>query len=318
MARQIEGRFSPPDPIQNELVFVADPDLLSAKGLGPLQHSSWFSLEKRPRHEPIVHSYESYEVHIEAGSPLGIATIYDYDLLLFAVSQMVAAMKQGREVGRTIKFQGSEFYRFVGKRDAGTQNYRYLEDTIERLNGTRIRTNLFATDEVERGRGWLNWLSDSYVIERRKKRDDVIVRLTLPDFIYRAVQNEKNWLTIDRSYFGIMSATSRFLYLWGRKAAGYREGDHWEESFELIHEKSGSRQPLRKFKETLREAIRTQSIPGYTLRETGLTKRQPKLYLERNKTHPLLLTGSFGKIRKKALPKFDDSANQMRLFGDES
>ena len=51
-----------------------------------------FSLAKRPRHTPMVHEYrgEFFRVSPSRGSP-GLATIWDADILIWAVSQFAEA-----------------------------------------------------------------------------------------------------------------------------------------------------------------------------------------------------------------------------------
>jgi plasmid replication initiation protein len=300
-------------PQQEDLFFTTVDALVKPKGLGQLQHTSWFSLDKRIRRDPIVHEYKNYRVEIHAGRP-GLATIHDFDLLLFALSQLADRINKGLPAYRTINFYANHYFKFAGKKAPGKRDYDNLRGTLERLNTTEIKTNLFPTTTIAEGQAGTSWLTDYKIVRRKEATDGTVAQLELPKFLFDAATDKKNWLTLDRAYFGLMGGLDKFLYLWARKAVGGKSGDHWDERFASIYEKSATRQSFPKFKHRLRQTIERQSIPGYILQEHLSSRGEAILDLVRSQSDPLLLSGLTTKIRKKALPKVDNTANQMDLF----
>jgi plasmid replication initiation protein len=71
-------------------------------------------------------------------------------------------------------------------------------------------------------------------------------------------------LTIDRAYFDLTGGLDRWLYRLVRKHGG-RQRDGWRFDFRHLHQKSGSLSPFKRFAFELRDIIRRQPLPGYTL-----------------------------------------------------
>ena len=84
-----------------------------------LMARNWFSLTPG-RTEPIEHQYLDAKtgmtetVVITSGSNHGIATIFDQDLLLFAISQWVEANRLGLKPTRRIYFTPYQFFSWLG------------------------------------------------------------------------------------------------------------------------------------------------------------------------------------------------------------
>jgi plasmid replication initiation protein len=284
-------------PIQSELfAFGGEYPFAGLKNLEPFMGTSWFSMEKRPRYIPIKHEYQKYWLEVKA-SEYGLATYWDQDLLLFAYSQLIGGIKAGEEVSRKIYFTGPDYFRFVGQQWSGSKDYKSVLQSLRRLQGTIVKTNIKAADGLDHAEQGVGWISEyrSYL-----SNNVTTFEMVLPEPFYKMVLNQKNWLTLDRSYFKIMGGLERFLYTWGRKSTGLNQDNIWEEKFASIYEKSGSLTPIRKFNHKLRGVINQQSLPGYILEEISDVKRGPTLILKRDINHPLLI--STKKIRRKSLP----------------
>jgi plasmid replication initiation protein len=76
----------------------------------------------------------------------GIATIYDFDILLWAISQMNAGVERGLKPGPTITFRPYDLLKAVG-RSTGGKNYQQFKAAIARLQGTRIETTIRRRDK---------------------------------------------------------------------------------------------------------------------------------------------------------------------------
>ena len=71
----------------------------------------------------------------------GRATIHDKDILIYCISQLMAAVNAGRVISRTLKLTAHDLL-VATKRDTGGDSYARLREAFERLAGTRITTNL--------------------------------------------------------------------------------------------------------------------------------------------------------------------------------
>jgi plasmid replication initiation protein len=121
------------------------------------------------------------------------------------------------------------------------------------------------------------------------------VEMIVPDWFYRAVLDDALVLTIDRAYFGLTGGLERWLYRLVRKHGG-RQRFGWRFDFRHLHLKSGSLSPFKRFAFDLRDIIRRQPLPGYTLFveiETGgrtLLAFEPEPCGQRGE--PLVLSGT--------------------------
>ena len=99
------------------------------------------------------------------------------------------------------------------------------------------------------------------------------LELILPDWFYAGVLDDALVLTIDRAYFDLTGGLERWLYRLVRKHGGRQQGG-W--SFDLVHlhAKSGSLSPLKHFAYDVREIVRRQTLPGYSLSSRATPRRR--------------------------------------------
>jgi plasmid replication initiation protein len=88
--------------------------------------------------------------------------------------------------------------------------------------------------------------------------------MIVPDWFYQAVLDDALVLTIDRAYFDLTGGLDRWLYRLVRKHGG-RQRKGWRFDFRHLHQKSGALSPFKRFAFELRDIIRRQPLPGYTL-----------------------------------------------------
>lgn len=187
--------------------------------------------------------YEHGEATIEVTpSVKGLATIHDKDVLIFCISQLMAALNEGRAVAPTLQLCAHDLL-VATRRDTSGDGYRRLREAFERLSGTRIVTNI-ATGGLETTRGF--GLIDSWEIVRKARGGRMIlVTVTLSDWIWRSVVS-KSVLTLSRDYFGLRKPLERRVYEIARKHCG-RQPD-WRIGLETLLKKTGSTSPRRVFR----------------------------------------------------------------------
>ncbi|MEO1606423.1 MAG: replication initiator protein A [Pseudomonadota bacterium] len=240
--------------------FVCDFFAVAPKhDLASMEHPI-FSLSTRPDRRILTYRHNDVAITVTP-SVRGRATIFDADVLIFCISQLIAALNAGRDVARTLTLTAHDLLLATGRETSG-DSYRRLCDAFERLAGTRITTNI-VTGETEITTGF--GLIETWEIVRRTRGGRMVsVRVTLSDWIYQAVLS-RSVLTLSRDYFRLRKPLERRLYELARKHCGRQP--KWRVSVETLLKKSGSTSPRRVFRAMLREIIRRGSLPDYVLTE---------------------------------------------------
>ena len=219
-----------------------------------------FSLSTRPDRRILNYTHNDVAVTVTP-SVQGRATIFDADILIFCISQLMAALNAGRPVTRSLTLTAHDLLLATGRETSGDA-YRRLRQAFERLAGTRITTNITTgEDEVTSGFG----LIESWEIVRKTRAGRMVsVSVTLSEWIYRAVL-ARSVLTLSRDYFSLRRPLERRLYALARKHCGQQVG--WRVSVEVLLKKSGSASPRRVFRAMLRDIIARDTLPDYKLVE---------------------------------------------------
>ena len=257
------------DPEETDF-FVCDIfDALPKDDLATMEHPV-FSLSTRPDLRVLNYVHNGVEIEVTP-SVKGLATIHDKDILIYCISQLIAASNQGRPISRTVTLTAHDLLQATGRETSGDA-YRRLTAAFQRLAGTRITTNMAdvetkdGTCEVTTGFG----LIETWRVVRRTKDKTgragrmVSVSVVLSDWLYRAVRS-KSVLTIDRGYFRLRKPLERRIYELARKHCGRQDG--WRVSLEVLHLKSGSASPRRVFRRMIRDMIQADALPDYELIE---------------------------------------------------
>lgn len=240
--------------------FVCDMFDASPKDdLGTMEHPV-FSLSTRPDRRILHYAHNGVSVQVTP-SVLGRATIHDKDILIYCISQLMAALNAGRAVSRNLQLKAHDLL-VATNRDTGGDSYARLRDAFERLAGTRITTNLAAGGkEITTGFG----LIESWRIVRRTGSGRMVsVTVTLSDWLYRSVL-AKSVLTLSRDYFRLRKPLERRIYELARKHCGRQP--EWRVSVTTLHKKSGSAAPRRVFRAAMRRMIQDGHLPDYDMAE---------------------------------------------------
>ena len=216
-----------------------------------------FTLATRPDRRILRYAHGQAEIEVTP-SVKGLATIHDKDVLIYCVSQLMAALNAGREVAPTLHLKAHDLL-VATNRDTSGDGYRRLREALERLSGTRIVTNI-ATGGIESTRGF--GLIDAWEILRPRGGRMILVTVTLSDWIFRSVVS-KSVLTLHRDYFGLRKPLERRIYEIARKHCG-RQAE-WRIGLETLALKSGSTSPRRVFRKMIRDIAAEDALPDYRL-----------------------------------------------------
>lgn len=219
-----------------------------------------FSLSTRPDLRILTYQHNASQITVTP-SVKGRATIFDADILIFCISQLMAALNAGQPTSRVLTLTAHDLLLATGRETSG-DGYQRLREAFERLAGTRITTNI-VTGAVETTSGF--GLIEAWQIVRLTRAGRMVsVSVTLSDWLYRAVLS-KSVLTLSRAYFTLRKPLERRLYEIARKHCGRQP--EWRVSLETLLKKSGSTSPRRVFRAMLRAIIRADGLPDYRITE---------------------------------------------------
>lgn len=216
-----------------------------------------YSLSKKP--DTRVKRYRNGEHWLEiTPSVKGIATIYDKDILIYCISQIMAKLNRGEAVSPRVRINARDLLIFTNRGTSGRE-YLALVDAMDRLEGTRIRTNIVSGDEEQiEGFG----LIDASSIRRKHGLDGRLLwcEIKISEWVFNAIRNEEV-LTLHRDYFRLRKPIERRVYEIARKHCGQQRT--WRISLAKLLLKTGSQSPEKRFRQMIRDLTRHNHLPDY-------------------------------------------------------
>jgi plasmid replication initiation protein len=218
----------------------------------------FFSLSKTPDRAERRYEHNGNTITIKPGSD-GRATIWDKDILIFCVSQLIEAINQGRPVNRTVRLKAYDLL-MTTNRHTGGDHYKRLRQALSRLAGTRIETNIATNGyRIRKSFGLIdNW----EIVERTPSGEMIALNITLNEWLFNAVLG-REVLTLSRDYFRLDRGLERRLYELARKHCGNQP--QWTIKLDLLHIKSGSTAPLKKFRQHIKSITTKNQLPDYAV-----------------------------------------------------
>jgi len=254
----LENQLLPEKYPQNELL-ICDVANMVLKDLMPQMEHPFYSLSKKP--DTTIRRYEHGNDWIEiVPSVKGAATIYDKDILIYAISQIMAKLNQGEKVEKRVRINTHEFLMFTNRGTSGRE-YIALQNSLDRLEGTRIRTNLETDGKIQ----WEAFgLVDSATTRRSSGLDGRLIwcEINLSDWVFNAIKSN-DVLTLHRDYFKLRKPIERRIYELARKHCGQQK--EWPITLKLLHKKSGSKSSLKEFRRLIKTTVEINHLPDYTI-----------------------------------------------------
>lgn len=232
-----------------------------------------FRLSKKDHRPNSRITYDLPDGHVTVTSGAhGMASVWDYDIVLMAISHLTESMNRYRE-GKGEK-PGPSFRPHVGdvlkfcRRDNGGKQKNSIVGALERLGSTfvsierkkKVKNKSVTINEGE------NLIAKFSALTNDDTGKVEFIEIKVADWMYREVTEGKNpdVLTVHPDYFLIDPGIGRFLYRLARRAAG-KTSATW--GFRTIYERSGSTSKFFEFSRMLRSIIKANDIPEYTLSE---------------------------------------------------
>ncbi len=250
-----------PDRMQQGDFFVCDIFDAAPKGDMASMEPPVFSISTKPDRN--IRRYENGTNFVEiTPSVKGLATVHDRDVLIFCISQIMAALNEGRAVSQILRFKAYDLLTATNRGTDG-RGYEQLRGALERLSGTRITTNVTTGDvEVLDGFG----LIDRFRIVR-ETRDGRMqeMEVALSEWVFNAIK-AREVLTLHRNYFRLRKPLERRLYEIARKHCG--QSVEWRIGLQKLKAKCGSHSTDKEFKRLIANIISENEahdhIPDYT------------------------------------------------------
>lgn len=231
-----------------------------------MQHMEhpFYSLSKKP--ETKVRRYEHNDNWIEiTPSVKGLATIYDKDILIYCISQIMAKLRDGVKIETPrVRINSHDLLRFTNRGTAG-KDYQALSEAIDRLAGTRITTNIHTGNEEQ----YDNFgLIDAASLRRKNGLDGRLLwcEIKLSDWVFNAIRSNEV-LTLHPDYFRLRKPLERRIYELARKHCGQQK--EWRISFATLLKKSGSQSEMKRFRQMVRGLEENNHLPDYMVTING-------------------------------------------------
>ena len=261
-----------------------------------------FSLSTKPdmRHLHYEHNGNTVEI---TPSGIGLATIHDKDILLYCASYLRAAISDGYTPSKTIRFTAYDLLVSTNRLTNG-RSYERLKAALIRLRGTTITTNIkTGGQEITKVFG----LIDSAGVVKEDESGRVIAaEIELSKWFYNAILGDE-LLTINRDYFRLRKPLERRIYEIARKHCG--DQPEWKIGLKTLHKKIGTTAPIRKLRFQIKELVKTNHFPDYSVSMTDdVVRFAPRRRSASVNNHqgslPLLMPDTYDKARKAA-PRLD-------------
>lgn len=207
----------------------------------------------------IRYEHNDIKTEISANAEYGRATIFDKDVWIFAISKLMQAKFEGKEINNVIEFSAVEFFKATN-RGLGGKQFEMFRDALNRLSGTRIFTELETGGQ--RSASGFGLLDGWEVIEENNNKLPLRVMIELPYWLYRSIAKDEV-LSISKEYFRLRKPIDRRIYEIVRKHCGRKSS--WKVSLDLLHKKTGITDVLRNFRLAINSLAVADVLPDYSI-----------------------------------------------------
>jgi plasmid replication initiation protein len=242
--------------------FICDvTDAIPKDDIGSMEHPV-FSLATKPDTKTREYAHKGVKITITP-SVLGLATIHDKDILIYCISQLMAKMNSGKSLSRTLHIKARDLL-IATNRNIDGRAYEQLIAALDRLSGTRIKTNIITGgEEITSGFGLIDFWN---IIRHTKSGRMSVIQIDLSRWVFNAVLG-KEVLTLHKNYFRLRKPLERRMYELARKHCGKQ--NEWIISLELLREKCGAITALKKFRDfvvaIIKENEKCDHFPDYCI-----------------------------------------------------
>lgn len=255
--------------------FIPNLHNFATKDTRNLMDVALFRLSKRDKRAGKIIRYQLANGYVEVkAGPDGMASIWDYDIVLMLVSHLTESMNlykagRGKKPELTFVLHVRNIAKFC-HRNYGGRQIDEIEAALDRLLGTTIKsvneTTLNNGKYIVREAAAEGLIGPYRVISRTDTGKVAYIEIKAPNWLYREITSgeQPDVLTVHPDYFLIEPGLGRFVYRLARRAAGKNRAK-W--AFKSIYDRSGSSGSFKEFCRILRRLIASNDLPEYQLKE---------------------------------------------------
>lgn len=216
-----------------------------------------FALDGKATNDATIYYKGLYLEITTIKNSIGRATIKDKAILVFCLSQLMVKLNNSYETGNIASFTAYDFLTTIGKGTTG-KDYKDLEKSLQRLNNTRITTNLTV-------KGISLPTEARLITEYRYIKTSAAnyIEVTLPEWLLECA-HKGIVLDLHSTYFELSRPLHRRIYeICQQKCGGiYPKG---KISVSNLHRLVGSGSSVAKFRCVIRELTQTWNLEHFTL-----------------------------------------------------
>ena len=216
-----------------------------------------FSLSVKKDMQTFEYEKDGARLEITPSKKEGRANIFDRDIVIYVMSQLMAAKEDGRPLSRRVRICAYDLLKATNRHTSG-QAYAALKRALTRLQFTQIETNIH-------NNGLGQWRSISFITDARIITNDLTeqmidVELEIGDWLLDAIENN-NVLTLNKEYFRLRKPLERRLYELARKHCGNQV--KWKCGLKKLQLRSGSTSTEKEFRRMVKAICDTDKQKGH-------------------------------------------------------
>lgn len=239
--------------------FILDiSDVVPKDDMASMEHPL-FSLATKPDMRQLEYRNGDNRLKI-VPSGVGLPTIFDKDILIFCISQLMHKKNRGEDIGKRVRFSARELM-IATNRPTNNLSYQRLEQAFHRLMGATFQTDIQTGNRRETRFFSLLDSGSGFVMKDDGRWRLDYCEVILSDWVMRAIEANEV-VTISEKYFRLRRPLERRLYEIARKHCG--NSPKWHIGLAKLQDKTGSNAPLKKFRHNLREIIEKDETPFYS------------------------------------------------------
>jgi len=253
-----------PDRHPQKDFFILDiSDVVPKDDMASMEHPL-FSLATKPDMRQLEYRNGDNRLKI-VPSGVGLPTIFDKDILIFCISQLMHKKNRGEKIGKRVRFSARELM-IATNRPTNNLSYQRLEQAFHRLMGATFQTDIQTGNRRETRFFSLLDSGSGFVMKDDGRWRLDYCEVILSDWVMRAIEANEV-VTISEKYFRLRRPLERRLYEIARKHCG--NSPKWQIGLAKLQDKTGSNAPLKKFRHNLREIIAKDETPFYSFEIDG-------------------------------------------------
>ena len=208
----------------------------------------------------------------------GLPNMFDKDIVVYAIS---IAVRTGE---RDVEFLARDFLDETGRSFSGF-HYMSFKKSLSKLLDIKIETNLRSGKNaktsncgkriIRNAMSSEHLLHEIYIEETESKKTGkrvTAIKVRLSNFLWNAVKDKSDILTLSSQYFAIKKPYEKRLYEVARQFCGNSD-ESKSLSIDILQQRMGAKTSEKLFKYTLKKICRNNNLPDYDVEMRENTRK---------------------------------------------